>query len=220
VAFQGLLTSIVFDFFVKTTGRSDLYPEVLLSFPFFNNPAILIRVLGLTCLSSAYAELWEECWNDEFLNESWRKEDPRLLNSFFKNLTPEWNRNCALRTDYARRQALVEIDVLVAKALGLTLEELITISRVQFPVMRQYESDTLYDQNGRIVFTASKGLSGVGFSRSEWNEIKDMKTGSVTRIITDDTLPGGPVERTIEYTAPFDKCNREQDYRSIWEGLK
>ncbi len=58
---------------------------------------------------------------------------------------------------------LVEIDVLVAQALGLTLAELITIYRVQFPVMQQYERDTGYDQNGRIVFTASRGLTGVGF---------------------------------------------------------
>ena len=59
----------------------------------------------------------------------------------------------------------MEIDVLVAQALGLTLDELITIYRVQFPVMQQVEHDTWYDQNSRIVFTTSNVLSGVGFPR-------------------------------------------------------
>jgi hypothetical protein len=131
-----------------------------------------------------------------------------------------------LRSDYARRQALVEIDVLVARALGLSLEELITIYRVQFPVMQQYERDTWYDQNGRIVFTASKGLSGVGFPSNGkgrgankaigWEDIAAMKTGSVSRTIVDYTLPGGPVERTITYEAPFDRCDRVVDYRMVW----
>jgi hypothetical protein len=59
----------------------------------------------------------------------------------------------------------VEIDVLVAQALKLTLDELITIYRVQFPVMQQYERDTWYDQHGRIVFTSSKSRTGVGLPR-------------------------------------------------------
>jgi hypothetical protein len=36
------------------------------------------------------------------------------------------------------------------------------------------------------------------------------------RTITDDTQPGGVVERTIEYVAPFDRCDREQDYETVW----
>lgn len=56
----------------------------------------------------------------------------------------------------------------------------------------------------------------IGFSRPEWNEIKDMQSGTVSRIIMDDTMPGGPKERTITYTAPFDKCDREKDYATAW----
>lgn len=37
------------------------------------------------------------------------------------------------------------------------------------------------------------------------------------RTITDDTQPGGPVERTIRYVAPFDRCDREKDYETAWE---
>jgi len=102
-------------------------------------------------------------------------------------------------------------------ALGLTLDELCTIYRIQFPVLRQNENDTWYDQNGRIIFTCSKGLPGVGFSRPEWNEIKDTSAGeTVSRTITDDTMPGGPRQRTITYTTPFDKCDREDDYATVW----
>ena len=58
---------------------------------------------------------------------------------------------------------------------GLTLDELLTIYRVQFPVMRQYEADTWYDQVGRIVFTPSKGLVGVGLPRTARKA--DLKAG-------------------------------------------
>jgi len=85
--------------------------------------------------------------------------------------------------------------------------------------MRQYEADTWYDQNGRIVFTNSKGLPGVGFPRPEWNTIKDMKSGTVQRQITDNTLPTGPIDRTLTYQAPFTLCNREQDYAQVWAVL-
>lgn len=31
--------------------------------------------------------------------------------------------------------------------------------------------------------------------------------------------PAGPVKRNIEYLAPFDKCDREQDYNTVWAEL-
>jgi hypothetical protein len=44
-----------------------------------------------------------------------------------------------------------------------------------------------------------------------------MKTGTVSRTIIDDTLPEGPVERTLTYVAPFDRCDRVEDYRVAWK---
>ena len=52
-----------------------------------------------------------------------------------------------------------------------------------------------------------------------WEDIRDMKSGTVERVVEDDTLPGGPFQRTITYTAPFDRCDREQDYATVWAAL-
>jgi hypothetical protein len=48
-------------------------------------------------------------------------------------------------------------------------------------------------------------------------DIADMTSGTVSRTIVDDTLPGGPVEPTITYEAPFDRCDRVAEYRVAWE---
>jgi hypothetical protein len=140
--------------------------------------------------------------------------DARLNNNRFCSLTPIWAYGIPLRTDFERRQALVEIDVLVARALGLLLGELLSIYRIQFPVFRQYESNTFYDQNGRVVFLDGDG--SYGFRTHEWRRIKDTPSGTLTRTVQDDTLPSGPRERVIEYVAPFDRCDREQDYATAW----
>jgi hypothetical protein len=230
--------SLISDFFIKTTGRSNLHFLWHLFPDIFVNKALQLRSLCLVCVSSLYSELWTKSYRPSNVYEEWSKNDPRLPNQFFQNLTPQWHRDCAFRTDYARRQSLLEIDVLVAMALGLTLEELKTIYRVQFPVMRQNEADTWYDANGRIVFSNSKGLTGVGLPRNAvkgetcycldtpdrreagialgWNDIKGLTTGTISRTIMDDTLPGGPRERTIIYKAPFDRCDRETDYEIAW----
>jgi methylase of polypeptide subunit release factors len=225
LVFAGASFSLPVDFRVKSTGMDHANTSLLKQLPLLPDDSnftqsLICRVLVLNCLTTHYAELWSESWTEKLVQERWAKTDPRLDDGFFARLTPQWQRHCALRTDYARRQALVEIDVLVAQALGLTLEELCTIYRIQFPVLRQNENDTWYDRCGRIVFTCSKGLPGVGFTRPEWNEIRDMKSGTIERKVTEDFLPGGPRERTIAYEAPFDKCDREQDYAVVWKEFK
>ncbi len=218
--------SVPIDFFVKTTGSGHFQPNLARRLPIVTEypRELTLRTLALNCLTKYYSDLWSRLYELSFGQDQWAKNDNRLRDGYFAKLRSGWSRGSALRSDFERRQALVEIDVLVAMGLGLSLEELQTIYRVQFPVMRFYESDTWYDQNGRILFTNSKGLVGVGLPRKAkkgddtpgWEDVKDIKKGTVEQVIMDDTLPGGPREKKITYMAPFDLCNRERDYEVVW----
>lgn len=214
--------SLPFDFFIKVLGKTHINYGVNMLLPLLpveGNQKIILRSLMLNCLTKHYSSLWKNCWDEKYQLDSWAKQDSRLDNTHFAKLTPQWTWDTPLRTDYERRQALVEIDVLTAMALGMTLQQLKTIYRIQFPVLQSYEADTWYDANGRITFTNNRSLVGVGFDRKEFElNMKDAPAGKkFYRTIMDDTMPGGPVERTIEYVAPFDRCDREQDYETAWK---
>ena len=49
-----------------------------------------------------------------------------------------------------------------------------------------------------------------------WEDVKDMIEGTVEVSIEDETLPNGPIQRTITYLAPFTLCDRVEDYRTAW----
>ncbi|MDR2561942.1 MAG: hypothetical protein LBC63_09265 [Holophagales bacterium] len=217
----GCFSSLPFDFCIKVMGKTHFADDNAGKLPLLTDSkyanAIIGRGLLLNCLSQHYSAFWSECFNSAYFAHTWAKADARLKKAKFSTASKTWRWETPLRTDFERRQALVELDVLTALALGMTLEQLKTIYRIQFPVLQSNEADTWYDKNGRIVFTNSVGLKGVGYDRAEWNTIKNATTGTFTRTITDDTQPNGPTQRTIEYIAPFDKCNREQDYEVAWE---
>ena len=220
VASSGTWASVPYDFLVKVIGKQNLNFDSSSSFPIITDgifrKAIILRTLKLNCLTEYYSDLIKCFNNNDVAFTFWSKTDSRLSSNSMK-WQEDWNDKFALKTDYERRQALIEIDVLTAMALELSLEDLITIYRIQFPVMQQYENDTWFDQNGRIVFS-SKSMGNLTYSRSEFEQIKNAKPGEkFYRTITDDTMPGGPVERTIEYVAPFDKCDRIEDYKTAWK---
>jgi hypothetical protein len=207
--FSGLASSIVFDFFLKSSGKGDVYPEQLGVFAFPNldelSEPILVRTLRLNCLTRSYAPLWESITG-----------------------TP-WHRACALRTDRERRHALVELDTLAALALGLTEEELITIYRVQFPVLRQYERENLYDQTGRLVPRGVLDLakrhnidnrqplriSTFTGSVEEIGEVETPGLGVTGGIVWEDTKMEPRMKRV--YPPPFTKCDREADMRQAYQ---
>lgn len=222
VLVQSTFSSIISDFLVKMSGKSTLRLDLLGHLPIAYDSLVkerIIRTLLLVCLDESFSDLWARCWDETYRNESWADISERLDKETYSRLTNEWQFDYAVKSDYARRQLMIENDVLCALALGLTLTELQTIYRLYFPVLKQYEDDTWYDATGRIVFTVNRSLTGVGFDRREWeNGVKGAASGQkFYRTIIDDTMPGGPIERTIEYVAPFDCCDREKDYETAWK---
>ncbi|MCF0233165.1 MAG: hypothetical protein HUJ63_13145 [Enterococcus sp.] len=222
VTLAACLNTVIYDFYIKAYGKEDLYENTLANLP-LPSPDIdftpaLARVLALNAIGPEFGEIWSKVWNHGFAEQIWTKEDSRLPHGFF-NTTKDLKPGYIATNDYVRRQLFVELDAFVAWSLGISVDLLVALYKLQFPVMQQYESDTWYDANGNIVFTNNKGLGAVGFTRAEWeNSIKGSAAGKkFYRTIMDDTVPDGPVERTIEYVAPFDRCDREQDYETAWK---
>ena len=228
----GLESSVPYDFFVKVIGKSHLDFSSMKLFPIAHSKydaPIMLRALLLNCLTKYYADLWHRQFRASYGEDHWAlADDPLLDPAHFSALTDTWTWDTPLRTDYERRMALVELDVLTALALGLTLAELQTIYRIQFPVLASYEAETWYDAHGRIVYTIHRGMTGtdsegrkfVGVSKDEWERLRrhaDDAGFTYDHTFTDDTQPGGPRERTITYAAPFVRCDRERDYARVWD---
>lgn len=231
IEIQGLSSSLIMDFYMKTNGADNLMEGRFSSFPLGISdkykPAIFARTLLLNCLTTAYSDLWKEMWDVAYRSESWSIEDNRLKS--FASLTEQWQWATPLRNYFERRQALVEIDVIAAMALGLSLEDLEMIYNIQFPVLQQNENDTWYDAEGKIVFTCSKGLTGVGLDRPAWNAMRGEEITNEKGVVTGYKGAEPTYLHTIDpakselyggqqqtFVAPYTKCDRIEDYRTAW----
>jgi hypothetical protein len=223
--------SVPFDFLIKSTGQANFRQSTLESMPRIQVcETALSRTLRLNCLTSAYSGLWNK-YAATLDVLPWSSNDLRLKLEGPVEGPAIWDRTAGLRTEFARRMALVEIDVLVAQALGLTLDQLIEIYRIYFPVLQENEAGTWYDQYGRIVWSCSKGLPGAGWldekdkspGRAAWEKILAANPSELTCTTIDDTQPGGPREVTRRFDGPFTRCDRIEDYKRAWahfEALK
>ena len=234
VELAGLGASLSLDFYIKAMGVSHVSPGRIQKLPLGiadkYKPALFSRTLLLNCLTTHYADLWQEMWDGAYKNETWSLRDKRLKP--FDQLHETWSWDIPLRNYFERRQALVEIDVISAMALGLSLQDLEMIYTIQFPVLQQNENDTWYDAEGKIVFTCSKGLTGVGLDRKRnaktgmlgWEDIRGeqidentyrgtMPTHTHTIDPAKSELYGGQQQT---FVAPYTRCDRIADYRTAW----
>lgn len=137
------------------------------------------RTARLVCTTQAYAVLWEGA------------------------LQKEWSYSSVVRSASERRMLSVELDALSALYLGLSIDELCTIYRTQFPVLRGYEKSDLYDLNGRKVPpTVAKKVT------------KDLEPDLSPIIDRRWTHPQSGIEYTFE--PPFRSFDREEDMRTAY----
>ncbi|WP_412098600.1 Eco57I restriction-modification methylase domain-containing protein [Mycolicibacterium iranicum] len=195
VVMGGFTSSIVADFVIKVMGGGHIKTTSIGKVPHirhhFLEARLVHRTLRLNCLVQPYAPLWEELYTPVWQQDSWVPH----IGVDYTNREPLgavdkiWEWATALRRAADRRQALVEIDAIVAIMLGITAEELLTIYRTQFPVLQKYERDALYDANGRQL---------PGKLASEYRKKGVLKA--------DDLTVDG-----VTYVEPFVGVDRERD---------
>ncbi|MGX1027313.1 hypothetical protein [Streptomyces sp. SAI-097] len=216
---SGMWSSLPLDYFLRTTNVSHLHETRSKSLPApqSNHPlasALLIRTLRLNCLTTAYAVLWKELhdptWADK---ESWARPWP-MMSTKLDDTTPTWQRDTPLRTEYARRAALVELDALVAVWLGIDADTLITMYRARFPIMQDFDRVTWFDAAERKI-AGDRYTYGHGQDKDHWKQFEKYQADPAFKAHqkdpTNNPAPQTPVPDG--YTAPFYKADRETEMR-------
>jgi hypothetical protein len=162
-------------------------------------PLIVLRSLRLNCLTVAYADLWAQCFSDVFVSDAWTGGIDYAGRAPLGAAGTGWTAATPLRRAVDRRQALLELDVLVAMSLGITIDELCTIYRTQFPVLYGYDRERdFYDAEGRVVPNSVLTV---------WRRKGDATTREERTAIHS----GSGI--AYEYALPFRTLDREADLR-------
>ncbi len=217
--FSVLTSSIVADFFIKINGRGNVTDADMKRLPLLYSPEILLainRYLRLVCLTDLYSDLWKDAYSDNIRLDHFVIDfDYSECESKWENLGSQWNHLFALRTDFSRRQAQIEIDVLVALSLGLELEALSQIYNVQFSVMKAYEEADQFDSKGRRLPNTTRKDPGA-------KELRDALKNhdGISPVTVSWDIDNGNQKVTKTFYPPFSHVDRIEDYRVAYTVFK
>ncbi len=200
----GMWAALPIDYLLRVTGtghldvgRANGMPTPAPDHPLAS--ALLLRALRLNCLTRAYADLWAELYDPTWAaSEPWARDWPRLQP--LNEVSPDWRSETPLRSERARRSALVEIDALVAVWLGMDADALIAAYRGRFPVLQKYEAVTWFDAEGWKIASNARTI-GQRQTKESWAQFEAHQANPA-----DAPVPEG-------YTAPFYKADREAEMR-------
>ena len=148
------------------------------------------RTLMLNCLTTHYADLWRECWDPAFHEIGWAKDDPRLDNDTLRDVSrPNGTAHCrcAPTTSAVRRSSKSTCSSPWRSASRSTSSAPSTASS-----SRSCARTSTTPSMTRTAASSSpqQGPTGRRLQPPEFERIKTMKSGTVERTVTDDTLPG------------------------------
>ncbi|MFI8163348.1 hypothetical protein ACIF6I_29480 [Streptomyces microflavus] len=215
----GFWSSMPLDYLLRTVGvgHLDVSGARNLPAPAPDHPlasALLLRTLRLNCLTEAYSDLWNTLFDPTWAAyEPWARTWP-LMATELHQVELSWNHGTPLRTEYARRSALVEIDALVAVWLGVSADALATMFNSRLPIMRGFDEVTWFDAAERKI-AGDRYTFGHGQDKYHWKQFEaymadpffsDHQADPATSPVPETPVPDG-------YTAPFYKADRETEMR-------
>ncbi|MFF4057630.1 Eco57I restriction-modification methylase domain-containing protein [Streptomyces sp. NPDC001668] len=202
----GFFASLPLDYFLRSSGRGhlDTSDTKVMPGPNEGHPlehALLLRTLRLNCQTNAYAPLWKDLYDSTYDQDTWAAAWPDTAPSLVVGVTPAWTGDTPLRTEFARRAALVEIDALVAVWLGISADELVAMYDARFPVLQQYEENMWFDATGRRIAKAHQ-QHGYGQPKDAWKELSSHEYFPEKA-----NVPPG-------YTGPLYRAHRKKEMRA------
>ena len=200
------MSSLLADFAIRVAPKSNIRAGTANRLPlvpeyFALTEEMCIRSLRLNAIVSAYDRLWS--WSADLFESgaAWTGGLDYEGRPALTEAEAKWSFNGPLRRASDRRQALLEVDVLVAMALGITSDELCSIYRTQFAVLYGYDRNvSFFDASGRLVPNSVL---------TAWRTKGD-------RITEAERTATNQAGYTYVYELPFVTLDREADMRQAY----